>query len=143
MSDFMKRGLDDESRVTLEYELEGETLLAVVEAGYHAPGKTREITITGTELSAVCDFNVAQYKIKTFANRHSVEGASVKATEGEMRQLEFPPEEPLRAELSAFLESMETRKPYLSDASSGEQAVRVVEAALESARSGGWVDLVP
>jgi predicted dehydrogenase len=141
MSDFMKRGLDDESRLTLEYGHDGETLLAAVEAGYHNPGKTREIAITGTELSAICDYNVAQYKIKTFANRHSIEGASIKATEGEMRQLEFPPEEPLRAELSAFIDSMETRQPFLSDAPSATQAVEVVEAALESARTGRWIDI--
>jgi predicted dehydrogenase len=139
--DFMKRGMEDESLVTLEYEHEGKPVLAVVEAGYHTPGKMREVIVTGDKLSAVCDYNVAQYKIKTFENQHIRDGSAVKANEGAVHQLEFSPEEPLRAELAAFIDSMETRQPPLADGVSGFQSVRVVEAALESARSDRWVDI--
>jgi predicted dehydrogenase len=55
--------------------------------------------------------------------------------------LEFPPEEPLRAELAAFLEAIEARRPPVVDGTDGMEAVRVVEAALESARTGKWVDI--
>jgi hypothetical protein len=58
--------------------------------------------IVGKDLSAVCDYNVAQYKIKTFENHHVAEAGEIKAKEGAMHQLEFPPEEPLRAELARF-----------------------------------------
>ena len=143
LGDFMKRGMDDESMVTLEYEHEGQPVLAVVEAGYHTPGKMREVTVTGEKLSAVCDYNVAQYKIKTFENRHVADGAAIKASEGAVQQLEFSPEEPLRAELAAFVDSLETRQPPLADGESGFQVVRVVEAALESARTRQWIDIVP
>ena len=61
--------------------------------------------------------------------------------EGAMHQLEFPPEEPLRAELAAFLDAIETRRPPLVDGIDGMEAVRVVEAALESARTGKWIDV--
>ena len=140
--DFMKRGLDDESLVALEYEHNGQVVLAIVEAGYHTPGKMREVTVTGEKLSAVCDYNVAQYKIKTFENRHIADGAGIKASEGAVHQLEFPPEEPLRAELVAFVESMETRERPLADGPAGFKAVQVVEAALESGRTGQWIDIV-
>jgi len=139
--DFMKRGMDDESLVTLEYEHDGQPVLAFVETGYHTPGKVREVIVTGEKLSAVCDYNVAQYKIKTFEYEHVVEGAAIKASEGAVNQLEFSPEEPLRSELSAFIDSLETRKPPLADGLAGFQAVRVVEAALESARTNHWIDL--
>jgi predicted dehydrogenase len=134
--------MDDESLIVLEYDLGGAApVLATIEAGYHRPGKMRELTIVGHDSSAVCDYNVAQYKIKTFDNHHSLEGTEIKAKEGAVHQLEFPPEEPLRAELAAFLEAIETRKSPLVNGADGMNAVRVVEAALESARTGKWIDI--
>ncbi len=144
MSNFMGRdgGMDDESLIVLEYDLGGPApVLATIESGYHVPGKMRQLTIAGKDLSAVCDYNVAQYKIKTFENRHIVEGGEIKAKEGAMHQLEFPPEEPLRAELSAFLEAIETHRPPVVDGTDGMEAVRVVEAAVESARTGKWIEI--
>ncbi len=58
-----------------------------------------------------------------------------------MHQLEFPPEEPLRAELAAFIDSIEKRMPSPVDRWAGFHAVRVVEAALESAQTGTWIDV--
>jgi len=142
LQDFFGRGMDDESLIVLEYELDNAApIMATVEAGYHAPGKFREVTIAGTDSSAICDYNVAQYKIKTFENRHVTENGMIKALEGAAHQLEFPPEEPLRAELSAFIDSIEKRNRPIVDGWSGFHAVRVVEAALESARTGNWVDI--
>jgi UDP-N-acetylglucosamine 3-dehydrogenase len=142
LKDFLGRAMDDESLVTLEYERGKDSpILATVEAGYHAPGKVREVIIVGENSSAVCDYNVAQYKIKTFDNRHVANGSEIEALEGTVRQLEFPPEEPLRAELAAFIHSIESRNRPLVDGSAGLQAVRVVEAALESARTGAWANI--
>lgn len=144
MRNFLGRDgdMDDEALIVLEYDRgDGAPILATIESGYHRPGKLRELTIVGTALSAVCDYNVAQYKIKTFENRHVFAGVEVKATDGAARQLEFPPEEPLRAELAAFLLSIETRKPPLVDGAVGGEAVRIVEAAIESAHSGKWIDV--
>lgn len=134
--------MDDESLMVLEYNGDdGPPILATIEAGYHLPGKMRELTIVGKDSSAVCDYNVAQYKIKTFENRHVRSGTEIKAMEGAMHQLEFPPEEPLRAELTAFLDAIETRSRPLVDGVDGMEAVRVVEAAIESARTGKWIDI--
>ncbi len=140
--DFLGRGMDDESLIVLEYDRgDSSPILATVEAGYHAPGKFREVTIVGTDSSAVCDYNVAQYKIKTFENRHLADGNAIAAEEGAVHQLEFPPEEPLRAELAAFIDAIERRTPSPIDGWAGFHAVRVVEAALESARTGTWIDI--
>lgn len=138
--DFFERGMDDESLIALEYDHNGQRLLATVEAGYHAPGKVRELVVAGSDSAAVCDYNVAQYKIKTFENRHVLENGEITALEGTVHQLEFPPEEPLRAELSAFVDSIKNRTKPVVDGWAGYRAVRVVEAALESARTGNWVD---
>jgi UDP-N-acetylglucosamine 3-dehydrogenase len=134
--------MDDESLIVLEYDRAlGPPILATIEAGYHRPGKIRELTIVGKDSSAVCDYNVAQYKIKTFENRHVAEGGEIKAKGGAVQQLEFPPEEPLRAELAAFLDSIEMRTSPLVDGADGAEAVQIVEAALESARTGKWIDI--
>lgn len=136
LQDFLGRGMDDESYLGLEYPGKGGSVWATVETGYHSPGKYREVVVIGDELTAVCDFNVAQYKIKTYQNKHVPAGNDFKATEGEVKQLEFSPEEPLQAELRAFVKSIETRQVPLADAWSGFEAVRVLEAALKSAQTG-------
>ncbi len=142
LDDFLGRGMDDESLIVLEYDqADGSRIRATVEAGYHTPGKVREVMIIGDESSAVCDYNVAQYKIKILENRHISDGSSIKALEGAVNQLEFPPEEPLRAELAAFINSIEKRSRPLVDGWAGFQAIRVVEAALESARTGAWIEI--
>jgi predicted dehydrogenase len=140
--DFFGRGMDDESLIVLEYEQpNNSSIIATIEAGYHLPGKDREVAVVGTDSSAVCDYNVAQYKIKTFENRHIREDGVITALEGAVHQLEFPPEEPLRVELAAFIEAIEKRTPSPVDGWAGFNAIRVVEAALESARTGRWIDI--
>jgi UDP-N-acetylglucosamine 3-dehydrogenase len=143
MRNFLGRDgeMDDESLIVLEYNRDGAPILATIEAGYHLPGKKRELAIVGKNSSAVCDYNVAQYKIKTFENRHVRDASEIKAVEGAVHQLEFPPEEPLRAELAAFLDAIETRSRPLVDGTAGMEAVRAVEAAIESARTGKWIDI--
>src|ERR1035437_6088120 len=139
--DFLGRGMDDACLLSLEYETNRGVTWATVETNYFLPGKIREVTVIGSELSAVCDYNVAQYKIKTFANHHVKEGHGFKAVEGTLHQVESPPEEPLLAELRAFVDSVQTRKAPRADGAAGVDSVRVLEAALESAKTGRTVEL--
>jgi UDP-N-acetylglucosamine 3-dehydrogenase len=140
--DFMGRGMEDASLLSLEYQGERGVTWATVETNYFLPGKFREVTVIGSELSAVCDYNVAQYKIKTFANRHVKEGNDFKAVEGTLHQVESPPEEPLLAELRAFVDSVQTRNAPRADGAAGVDSVRVIEAAMESAKSGRTIELM-
>jgi predicted dehydrogenase len=139
--DLMGRGLEDVSLVSLEYETPLGHTWATVENDYFYPGKFREIIIVGEKCSAVCDYNVAQYKIKLYENRHVREGDDFKGVEGVVTQIESPTEEPLLAELRAFLKSIQTRQRPLADGWAGYDAVRVLDAALESARCGQAVKL--
>ncbi|HWV98495.1 MAG TPA: Gfo/Idh/MocA family oxidoreductase [Candidatus Acidoferrum sp.] len=139
--DFLGRGIEDASFLSLEYETGRGVTWATAETNYFLPGKIRELTVVGSELTAVCDFNVAQYKIKTFAHRHIKEGSGFKAVEGALHQVESLPEEPLLAELRAFVDSVQTRKTPRADGWSGYESVRLIEAALESAKSGRTVEL--
>jgi UDP-2-acetamido-3-amino-2,3-dideoxy-glucuronate N-acetyltransferase len=139
--DFMGRGLDDVSLVSLEYETPHGRTWATVENDYFIPGKFREVVVCGDKLSAVCDYNVAQYKIKTYKNKHVREGNNFKAAEGVVTQIETPPEEPLLAELRAFVDSVQTRKAPRADGWAGYDSVRVMNAALESVKTGRAVEL--
>jgi predicted dehydrogenase len=143
MQDFLGRGwaMEDASFISMEYETALGKTWATVETNYFLPGKFREVIVTGSQLSAVCDFNVAQYKVKTFANRHTAEGRDFKAVEGTMTQIESPPEEPLLAELRAFISSVTTRQAPLADGRAGYESVRVLEAAYESAKTGKTISL--
>jgi predicted dehydrogenase len=139
--DFMNRGMDDVSFVSLEYETALGKTWVTIENDYFIPGKFREVIVCGDKLSAVCDYNVAQYKIKTYANIHLPDGREVKASEGVVTQIETPPEEPLLAELRAFVDSIKTRATPRADAWSGYHAVRIMNAALESVKTGKTVEL--
>jgi predicted dehydrogenase len=139
--DFMGRGMDDMSFVSLEYETPHGKTWATVENEYFIPGKFREVVVCGDKMSAVCDYNVAQYKIKTYENRHERVGNDFKAVEGTVHQVECPPEEPLLAELRAFVDSMQTRKAPRADGQAGYDSVRVLNAALESIKTGKAVKL--
>ena len=139
--DFMGRGMDDMSFVSLEYETPHGKTWATVENDYFIPGKFREVIVCGDKMSAVCDYNVAQYKIKTYENKHVRDGKDFKATEGVVTQIETPPEEPLLAELRAFVDSVQTRKAPRADGWAGYDSVRVLNAALESVKTGRAVQL--
>jgi len=141
LNDLLGRGMDDASMLSLEYELPTGPVWATVETNYFVPGKFREVVVIGEEMSAVCDYNSAQYKIKTHQNRHIAEGSDFKAVEGAVTQIESPPEEPLLAELRAFLASMTTRAEPRADGWAGYESVRVLEAAVESSKTGRKVVL--
>jgi predicted dehydrogenase len=139
--DFLGRGQEDSALISLDYEIGGLPVWGLVEANYFLPGKNRELVITGSQMSAVCDFNVSQYKIKTYQNQHCRNGAGFVAQEGAIRQIECPPEEPLLAELRAFLAASHTRESPRADGWAGYHSVRILEAAAESARTGSTVRL--
>jgi predicted dehydrogenase len=139
--DFLGRGLEDVSLLSLEYDTPAGRTWATVENDYFYPGKFREVILVGEKCSAVCDFNASQYKIKLYENRHARDGNDFKAIEGEVKQIECAPEEPLLAELRAFVKSVQTREKPLADGWAGYEAVRVLDAALQSARSGQKVML--
>jgi len=139
--DFMGRGMDDISLVSLEYDTPFGKTWATVENDYFIPGKFRDVVVVGEKLSAVCDYNVSQYKIKTYENHHVREGEDFKGVEGMVTQIECAPEEPLLAELRAFFKSVETREAPLAGGQAGHDSVRVLDAALKSAKTGKTIHL--
>lgn len=130
LRDYLGRGMDDLSFVTVEY---GE-IPAFVEAGYFAPGTHRECVVVGEGGSLAADF--ARSTISVFKTRHRQEdGAWAAQIEGE-EVLKIPGEEPLRREIAAFLDAVERRGTPPVGVNAGLSALRVVEAAQRSSHLG-------
>jgi predicted dehydrogenase len=139
--DFLGRGMEDVSFVSLEYETPRGNTWATVDNDYFIPGKLRRIDVVGETLSAICDYHAAQYKILLSENRHLRQGLDFTAVEGAVTRIECAPEEPLQAELRAFVHSVQTRQTPLADGWAGYQAVKVLDAAMQSVKTGQKVTL--
>lgn len=141
LKDLMGRGMEDELLLTMDYLSGGAMTWAKLQAGYHSPGKCREIKIIGTKRSAVCDFNSSPREIKFYENEYMKEGNSFNVLEGEAQLIRIQADEPLWIELKAFLDSVQTRLPPLANGLDGYESVRVLEAVFESSRLGKSIGL--
>ena len=135
LRDYLGRGLDDLSFVTVEY---GE-VPAFVEAGYFAPGTYRDCLIVGDRGSLVADFG--RSFVTVFGQRHQRRDGQWVAREGDREEIKAAGEEPLRRELQEFLESVASRRSPSVNVQAGLEALRVVEAAQLSSRLGRRVIL--
>jgi predicted dehydrogenase len=62
---------------------------------------------------------------------------------GDVHAETFSADEPLRLECAAFLDSVVTRKPPLTDGGSGLRVMAVLEACRRSMENGGQIQTVP
>lgn len=136
-NDILGRGMDDMSWIWMNY---GETN-ALVEANYFSPEKKRLITVIGEKATLVCDFASSQDKIKIYRNRHVLDNNTWKTVSGEIIHQEILPAEPLLLELKDFIKCSETRSIPKAVAQDGADAVKTVEAAMESHRQGREIAL--
>jgi predicted dehydrogenase len=135
LRDYLGRGLDDLSFVTVEYG----TIPAFIEAGYFTPVAFRDCLVVGSEGSLVADFG--QFEVTVFRNLHErSDGHWVARAEGR-ETIKVAGEEPLRGELGAFLEAVRSRQAPLVRVADGVLALHVVEAARLSSRLGRRVTL--
>jgi UDP-N-acetylglucosamine 3-dehydrogenase len=133
--DFLGRGLDDFSVTTVSY---GDTP-AVVEANYFVPGTYRECVIVTERGALVADYGSST--VHLYAGEHVRRGGVWEAVDTGKEEFSVSRDEPLRAELAAFLEACAGRSPSPVDARTGLRAVEIVEAAALSARLGRVVSL--
>jgi UDP-N-acetylglucosamine 3-dehydrogenase len=126
--DFLGRGLDDMSVVTVTYG----DVPVVIEANYFVPGTHRECVIVGERGSLVADYGTGT--VTAYAGEHVRKGAAWEAADRGKEELPVARDEPLKTELAAFLEACRTGAPAPVDARAGLHAVEVVEAAARAAR---------
>ena len=133
--DFLGRGLDDMSVTTVTYG----DIPTVVEANYFVPGTYRECMIVGETGTLVADYGASTLRL--YAGAHRRHGDGWEAVDTGKRELAVSREEPLGAELSAFLRACEDGSPPLVDARAGLRAVEIAEAAALAARLGRVITL--
>jgi predicted dehydrogenase len=133
--DYLGRGLDDMSLTIVTYG----DIPAIVEANYFVPGTHRECVIVGERGSLVADYGASTVTLHPGAHRRT--GEAWEAVEGRAEELKVGGEEPLRAELHAFLEACRGTIPVPVPAGDGVAAMEIVEAAARAARTGQTVSL--
>jgi predicted dehydrogenase len=135
VKNFLNLPLDDTSVSVLDYHGK----IVYVEAGYMPPEKRRDIVVVGDRASLYCDFQ--KNSLLFCDNRHERQGGKCVALEGEARSMTIETEEPLTAELKAFLDSIRSRSRPLADGQAGYEALKIVEACYESSRRGKKVEI--
>ena len=132
---YLGRGMDDCSFSSLEYG----GVSAFVEAGYFAPGTTRDCVIVGERLTLAADFGSSE--VRVHANCHVESAVGWQAPEGGVETIKASGPEPLRRELELFLDAVARRREPAVGVEAGLLALRVVEAAQRSSRLGRRVTL--
>lgn len=107
------------------------------------PFKEQRLVVVGDRQMAVFD-DVAPFerKLMLYPNRVDFEGAVPVLNKEDARPVAFPKDEPLRLECAHFIERVADRKKPLTDASSGIEVLRVLQACQDSLEKHGLpVDL--
>ena len=133
--DLLGRGLDDMSLTTVTYG----DVPVIVEANYFVPGTQRECVVVAEQGALVADY--ASSTVRFHAGEHVRRGEAWEAIDKGKEELSVSREEPLQAELAAFLEACAGRSRPLVDARAGLHAVEIVEAAALATRLGRTVAL--
>ena len=135
LRDHLGRGLDDCSFTTVEYG----DVPAFVEAGYFAPGTSRDCVIVGEQGTLAADFGTSE--VRVLANHHVETPSGWRASEGAVESFKASGPEPLRHELELFLDAVTRRSHPAVDVQAGLDALRTVEAAQRSSSLGRRVTL--
>ena len=133
--DHLGRGLDDFSLTAVRYG----AITAMVEADYFVPGTHRQCVIVGDRGALVADYGAGT--VAFHPGRHERRDAGWEAIGGPAEIITARGEEPLRAELAAFLAACEGQGPTLVGAEAGVCALEIVDAAALSARTRREVSL--
>ena len=135
LRDYLGRGMDDCSFATVEYD----GVPAFIEAGYFAPGTSRDCVIVGEQATLSADFGSSE--VTVHGNRHVQGPAGWQAPEGPRQTIKAAGPEPLRRELELFLEAAARGGQPAVDVEAGLVALQTVEAAQVSSRLGRRVPL--
>lgn len=129
------RGLEDISITLLDY---GKTLVKV-ESGYHHPVLTRDLVVIGEKRTVEASLVKQSLRIhnNSFVRK---KGVWIAVNDG-VSSPSIVFEEPLRNELVAFRDSVDSRQEPLAGPLCGWETLTIVEAARESAKKMAAVEL--
>lgn len=104
------------------------------------PFKEQRLVVVGSE--AMATFDDVRRELVLHDQRIDLSGGEPVTVKGEGTKIVFSGEEPLRLECQAFLESIRTRQPPLTDGPSALRVLATLEAAQASLLTGGQPVLV-
>lgn len=117
---------------------------AHVFAGWLHPTKEQRLVVVGERGVAVFDDAAPlERKLTFFDQRVDLSSGMPEMFKGEAHSEPLPPDEPLRLECAAFLESVMHRSQPLTDGRSGLRVMAVLEACRRSMEHGGQIQTVP
>jgi predicted dehydrogenase len=132
--------IEDVSVLTMKFS---ESLLAFVQTSWLDPDKVRKMTVVGSKKMLVYDDVQPTEKIRIYDKRVEKPKYYDTFTEfhysykyGDTVIPKINGTEPLRTELSHFIECIENNKTPLSDGKNGLHVVQILEAAVESLHNG-------
>ncbi|MFA5097737.1 MAG: Gfo/Idh/MocA family oxidoreductase [Candidatus Margulisiibacteriota bacterium] len=127
--DYLNRGIYDTTLTSMSFK---EGIRSHVFVSWLHPFKEQKLVIVGSRAMAVFD-DLAADKLKIY--RHTIEWANGKepiAHKADFEKVALEEGEPLKLELTHFLERLKDRKPPLTDGSEGLRVLKVIESAHRS-----------
>ena len=94
------------------------------------PFKEQRLVVVGSEKMA--SFDDVSKELMLYDQRVEIQEGAPVPVKGEGELVEFPDEEPLKAECQAFLDAVKTRLPPITDGPSGVRVLQVLQAAQRS-----------
>lgn len=133
--DYLSRGVYD---VTVsQFTFPGGVRAHVFVSWLH-PFKEQRLVVVGSDKMAVFDDTV-QNKLVTYPHKVEWKNRVPTAVKAEAEVVPVETTEPLKAECLAFLESLETRKPPVTDGPEGLRVLQVLDACQQSLQAGGAI----
>lgn len=117
---------------------------AHVFAGWLHPTKEQRLVVVGERGVAVFDDAAPLAQKLTFFDQHvTLRDGQPEMSKGTTEYAALAPDEPLRLQCAAFLESIITRRPPLTNGRTGVRVVALLEACRRSAENGGRIEPMP
>jgi predicted dehydrogenase len=101
------------------------------------PFKEQRLVVVGDKQMAVFNDVSKDEKLVLYNQRVEMDNRQPVLQKGESQNVVLPPDEPLRQECEHFLHSIKTRKAPLTDAASGIQVLKVLQACQVSLQLNG------
>lgn len=135
----LRPDVDETATITLDY---GDDVTGVINSSWQVPafGKHRELVVVGTERAAYIDY-LADTELELFDAKVVGEESSLRVRDEGSVTYEVNGYEPLKMEVEAFLEAVQTDDQPEASGRVGAEAVELLEHAERSDRCGEVVDL--
>jgi UDP-2-acetamido-3-amino-2,3-dideoxy-glucuronate N-acetyltransferase len=131
--DYLSRGVCD---VTVSQFTFSSGVRAHVFVSWLHPFKEQRLVVVGSEKMAVFD-DTAKDKLVTYPHKVEWKNRVPTAVKAAVEVVPIEATEPLKAECLAFLESLETRRPPLTDGHEGLRVLEVLDACQRSLSNDG------